>query len=260
MFDHLSDEQRGRIDVNACLRKADLEAAKELADGAEPGEWRVEEQMHGADGSTFRLVRHSDRRPHPELVERASFDLAAKSHTLVPRLLRGIDALERAVASAQADARAFRESYSREQDAHRATVGRQAKGATGPEHEVALIAQYVALSAVALVQLDGSPPDADKVAALGRYAHHLLAKWAGGASVARDLSADTVECVQRELDERAEFRAKEAAEIADLRARLKDALDKVARGEVPEVLQPALKEAKQRVRKAKQRVRKATDG
>lgn len=253
MFDHLSDEQRGRIDVNACLRKADLEAAKELADGAEPGEWRVEEQMHGADGSTFRLVRHSDRRPHPELVERASFDLAAKSRTLVPRLLRGIDALERAVATAWGEARSFRESYSREQDAHRVTVERQAKGATGPEHEVALIAQYVALSAVALVQLDGSPPDPDAVQSFGRYTKYLLSKWAGGASVARDLSADKMEWVKREVEERTQIRAKEAAEVADLRAKLKDALERVARGEVPEVLQPALKEAKRRARKAAER-------
>lgn len=243
MFDHLTDEKRSRISVNSVPHRAELDAAFALAEAAEPGEWRVEEAGEG-----FRLVR-GFAVGRPELSTRASYALAAASKSLVPRLLRGIDALEQGAASAQNDAASMRRELVAEREAHAATVARQATGATGPEYEVELLARYMTLSAAGDVGLTGTMPESNATHRLASYTRSLLTRWAGGASIARELSDDSMLRAQRLVDERAKFRADAEAEINELRAKLRDALDKVARGEVPEVLQPALKEAKKRARK-----------
>lgn len=235
MFDHLTDKQRAGIHTNNCVRGSELAEARALCDAAEPGQWLV-----GGDGEKLRLVRYASNGSRPELSSLASFALAAASVTLIPRLLRGIDALEQGVATAQGEAASFRRSYAAEQDAHKATIERQSKGATGPEHELDLLAQYVTLSAAG---------DAAKHEHLGHYVCFLLTRWAGGASIAGELRPDVMERVKRQVEEREKHRAEAEAEIASLRVQLRDALGKVARGEVPEALQPALKEAKKRARK-----------
>lgn len=244
MFDHLTDEQRCRIHVNNTMRKADLEAARALTEAAEPGKWRVADVVGGL--VTRAIVRHSGE----PLVERASYDLAAESRALVPRLLRHVEELERGLATCSIVAASVRRDLADERAAHAATIKRQSEGATGPEHEVGLLALYVTLSAAGDVGITGTAPEAVTTHRLGEYTRFLLQRWAGGASISDVLTADSLARAKREVEERAQRRAAEAAETEALRTQLREALERVARGEVPEVLKPALKKMRDEARRA----------
>jgi hypothetical protein len=242
MSDHekLTDEERSRVHVNRCVRESELDEARAMVAAAEPGTWRVVE-----DAEVFRLTRHDPKIP---LAKRESFILAAASVRLIPRLLGGIEALERALKSAWSDAACFRRELVRERDAHAATVKRQSEGKTGPEHELEMLAEYVMLAAAGDVTLTGTMPAGYEVRTLASYTRSLLSRWAGGASIAGELRGDVMTRERQRVDERAKFRAEEDAKTEELRRQLREAIEKVARGEIPEVLKPALKEAKKRAK------------
>lgn len=71
--------------------------------------------------------------------------------------------------------------------------------------------------------------------------------WLDAASLRRELSAERnahAETMKRQMEGKTE----QDAETAELRRQLREAIEKVARGEVPEVLQPAVREAKKRAK------------
>lgn len=241
MSDHekLTDEERSRVHVNRCVRESELGEARAMVAAAEPGEWRAKGIAEG-----FCLTRYSGE----PLAKRESFLLAAASVRLIPRLLGGIEALERALKSAWSDAACFRQELVRERDAHAATVKRQSEGKTGPEHELEMLAEYVMLAAAGDVTLTGTMPAGYEVRTLASYTRSLLSRWAGGASIAGELRGDVMTRERQRVDERAKFRAEEDAKTEELRRQLREAIEKVSRGEIPEVLKPALKEAKKRAK------------
>lgn len=241
MSDHekLTDEERSRVHINRCVRESELDEARAMVAAAEPGEWRAKGIAEG-----FCLTRYSGE----PLAKRESFILAAASVRLIPRLLGGIEALERALKTAWSDAACSRRELVRECDAHAATVKRQSEGKTGPEHELEMLAEYVMLAAAGDVTLTGTMPAGYEVRTLASYTRSLLSRWAGGASIAGELGPETMARERRRVDERAKFRAGEEAETAELRRQLREAIEKVSRGEIPEVLKPALKEAKKRAK------------
>lgn len=241
MSDHekLTDEERSRVHVNRCVRESELDEARAMVAAAEPGEWRAKGIAEG-----FCLTRYSGE----PLAKRESFLLAAASVRLIPRLLGGIEALERALKSAWSDAACSRRELVRERDAHAATVKRQSEGKTGPEHELEMLAEYVMLAAAGDVTLTGTMPAGYEVRTLASYTRSLLSRWAGGASIAGELRGDVMTRERQRVDERAKFRAEEDAKTEELRRQLREAIEKVSRGEIPEVLKPALKEAKKRAK------------
>lgn len=151
----MKDEIAREVHINNCVRDSEIEELERLCKEADPGDWRVvndEVQRYGG--------RPFERRE-------ASLRLMARAVTAIPRLIRGVRALEEALANARADAACARNEWLRERDGREADALRRSEGRTGPEDEIAMLAR--------LVQYGAFQP---------RYLEELLRQWAGGKSIA----------------------------------------------------------------------------
>ena len=218
-----------RVSVNYCLSDEELGEARALVAGADAGEWRVREG---------RVERYS-KAPFEKLA--GSLALMAASVSLVPRLLRGVEALEAALRSAWLEARSAKSELAREREERRQDAERRAKGQTGPEGELTILLAYLELEARwnAL-----RPSQAHRRA---DYEEGLLRRWAGGQSFRRELSG-SLDSVKARVEEAetfdAQYAAEERAKTEDLRGRMVAAIDDLAAGRVPEELQGRVAQAK----------------
>lgn len=178
VYPTMNDQERKRVHINHCVSGDEQARAASLCEAADPGAWRV---LRGA------VVRFSG-----EPLSEKSLPLMAESVVLVPRLLRGIQALEDALTTAWAGIEVWKREYQREQDRHRQTALRagEARQADG------------GLKAIAeLLKLSGEehlPRAAD-----------LIARWQGGEDVASYLESELA-WLRKAAADREEARQKQA--------------------------------------------------
>ena len=176
----MNQDEARRVSINDCLRDDELSTAHALCQQADPGDWRIADQ---------RVVRFNG-----EPLTVASLPLMRAAVTLVPRLLRGVKALENALRAAWIDAESWKREHSREVERHRQTAFR---GASGVRADASLhsIAELMRLSA---------DVNLDRVA-------ELLARYQGGEDIAGYL-ANELAWLRKYAAERAEAREAHQAE------------------------------------------------
>jgi hypothetical protein len=123
-----------RVSINHCLRDDELEIFEGLADRAEPGAWVVREG---------RVVRYGGE----ELARKDSLLFIAAARGAVPRLVRGVRALETALRTAWAEATSWKRSVIAEREQHEAALARAADGKTGPIEDLEILIELAELGA-----------------------------------------------------------------------------------------------------------------
>lgn len=190
---NMNREEARRVSINHCLQDDEIEGAESLCKQADPGAWRV---AHG------RVVGYRE-----QILGPGSLQLMAASVCLVPRLIRGIRALEEALRSAWASAETWKNQYSRERDAHTATAHRAAAGER-MESGICAVAELVALTS-------GREQNLPRIA-------DLLRRWQGGEDVAAFLKheleslrkhAAELEAARKEIEEERAALIREARRI-----------------------------------------------
>jgi len=188
----MKDDESKRVSVNHCVRDDEIEAAQKLCDEADPGEWYA----RGGRVQRFNGVAvGSDK----------SLALMAAARSLVPRLLRGIRALEDALRVAWTSEAGWRREYNAEVERHRQTArrGAEAARADGGIHAIAALLAYS----------DPARINVDRVA-------DFLQRWQGGEDVAAVLK-DEIDDLRRRRHEaiagRAETRRQEQEILAEAR-------------------------------------------
>lgn len=126
-------EEARRVDVNHCVHDDELAKIDALCAEADPGTWRV------VDGE---VVRYGGA---PFANREASLRLMAAAVTALPRLLRGIRALENALRSAWLSASADRRAMIDAAEQHAEDMARGFQGQTGPESDIDVLAEAIEL-------------------------------------------------------------------------------------------------------------------
>jgi hypothetical protein len=145
-----------------------------MCDAAEPGEWRVRGgAIERYSGGVVNSV--------------GSVAFMAYARSAIPRLIRGARALEESLRSSWNSASIFRRELMDEREAHQVTAKNASAGKTGPEGEIAMLAEAASLGAIDSAYLESS-----------------LRRWAGGASVVEGLRC-SIESVNEARARRATF-------------------------------------------------------
>jgi hypothetical protein len=227
----VKDSEVSRISVNHTVRDSEIEEAEALFQDIDPGRYRVE---GGA------VVRFSGE----PLTNPRTLTFFAKSWSIVPRFIVGIRTLETALRQAWNETSIWKRECVEEREGRKEDALRRSEGKTGPERELRLVARYLAACAELPSSMGRDPNDTT-------YVEQLLRRWAGGESVAHEL-ASSVESLEARVREHRAFHAKYDAEqkeeVAALKARLLEAIEEVARGQIRDELKKPLRDAKKRLK------------
>jgi hypothetical protein len=172
--------------------REEIEAAEALADAAEPGEWRVK------DGVVVRFGGELLSKPE-------TLAFVAKTRTLVPRLVKAVFALRRAMIGLVTDAAVARAESKRSRDAldrHREEIA--AGVATGPEHELTLLVEATRLGVRGTCEATAE----------------FWKRWLAGHSIAAELRDDVLRAHEHEAERKRieqETRARFEADVVELR-------------------------------------------
>lgn len=229
----MKDEEARRVDVNYCVRDSFIQEVEDLMRDIDPGCYRVK------DGA---VVRYGGE----PLTNPRTLAFFAKCYSVVPTLLRGIKALEDSLRSAWIGEAGSRRELVAERQGRREDAERRSEGKTGPEHELSYLARYLIASAACPKTTFSTDPTRQD------YVEQLLRRWAGGESIASVRS--TVEMLEaRAAEHKASterWAAEQEAKTEDLRKRLREAIEELARGQVREELKKPVREAKKRIKSA----------
>ena len=149
----MDDEEVRRVHINNCVRDSELVEADALVAAADPGEWR-------------HVMRYGAK-PLERLD--GSLALMAASVRLVPRLVRGIRALEEALRSAWITDTRYRREREEMIKRHEEAMVRANAHESGPDHEIDVMVRATELGCMrpGLLRL-------------------MLRKWAMGESIQMD--------------------------------------------------------------------------
>lgn len=230
----MKDEEVRKIHVNNTVRDSEIAEAEDLLRDVDPGSYRVK------DGAVVRFGGEPLTNPR-------TLNLFAKSLSVIPRLITGIRTLEDALRRAWDDASGSRRELIAEREGRREDADRRSAGKTGPDWELSLVARYLVASAQCPNTFGG-----DRTNPV--YVEQLVRRWAGGESIAGGSLRGIVESLEARAKEHAETTARHAAEreveVAALKARLLEANEEVARGQIREELKKPLRDAKKRIKAA----------
>lgn len=227
----MKDTEVGRISVNHTVRDSELEEAEALLQDIDPGRYRVE------GGAVVRFGGEPLTNPR-------TLAFFAKSWSLVPRFIVGIRTLETALRQAWNETSIWKREFAEQRDGRQEDAERRSAGQTGPEGDLRLVARYLKAAVEAPSSMGRDPTDPT-------YVEQLLRRWAGGESVGGELTSSVLMLEARAKDHRestARYAAEQQAEVAALKARLLEALDEVARGQIREELKKPLRDAKKRLK------------
>ncbi len=190
-----------RVSVNHCVRDDEIERVEAMLSAADAGEWRV------VDG---RVQRYGGK----PLEKPGSLALMAESVSIIPRLVRGLRALEEALANAWAGEASWKAQCVRERADHAAAMGRANARQTAPEHEINTLVAAIEAGAVNARAVPG-----------------MLRAWAMGESMGEGsyrLTLNDLAAAQKRASEEKAFRVERdtetqrgRAEVSALLAELK---------------------------------------
>jgi hypothetical protein len=227
----VKDSEVSRISVNHTVRDSEIEEAEALLQDIDPGAYRMREG---------RIERFGGE----PLTNPRTLTFFAKSWSIVPRFIVGIRTLETALRQAWNETSIWKRECVEEREGRKEDALRRSEGKTGPERELRLVARYLAACAELPSSMGRDPNDTT-------YVEQLLRRWAGGESVAHEL-ASSVESLEARVREHRAFHAKYDAEqkeeVAALKARLLEAIEEVARGQIRDELKKPLRDAKKRLK------------
>lgn len=227
----MKDAEVSRISVNHTVRDSELEEAEALLQDIDPGEYRVR------GGRIERFGGQSFEKP-------GTLAFLAKSERLVPRFIVWIRTLETALRQAWIEAAGWKREFAEQRDGRREDAERRSAGKTGPEGDLVLVARYLKAAVEAPSSMGRDPTDPT-------YVEQLLRRWAGGESVGGELTSSVLMLEARAKDHResaARYAAEQKEEVAALKARLLEAIDEVAKGQIREELKKPLRDAKRRLK------------
>ncbi len=190
-----------RVSVNHCVRDDEIERVEGMLAAADAGEWRV------ADGR----VQRWGGKPIEKV---GSLALMAACVSIIPRLIRGLLALEEALANAWAGEASWKAQCVRERAEHAAAMERANARQTAPEHEINTLVAAIEAGAVNARAVPG-----------------LLREWAMGESMGEGsyrLTLNDLAAAQKRASEEKAFRVewdakarRERAEVSALLTELK---------------------------------------
>jgi len=227
----MKDSEVSRIHVNNTVRDSEIEEAEALLKGIDPGAYRVRE------GQIERFGGEPLAKPE-------TLAFLAKSERIVPRFILGIRTLETALRQAWNEATIWKREFAEQRDGRREDAERRSAGRTGPEGDLRLVARYLKAAVEAPSSMGRDPTDP-------AYVEQLLRRWAGGESVGGELTSSVLMLEARAKDYResmARYAAEQQAEVAALKARLLEAIDEVAKGQIRDELKKPLRDAKKRLK------------
>lgn len=227
----MKDAEVSRIHVNNTVRDSEIEETEALLQDIDPGRYRVK------DGA---VVRWSGE----PLTNPRTLAFFAAAWSIIPRFILGLRTLETALRQAWNETAIWKRECVEEREGRKEDAERRSAGKTGPEGDLVLVARYLKAAVEAPSSMGRDPTDPT-------YVEQLLRRWAGGESVGGELTSSVLMLEARAKDHRestARYAAEQQAEVAALKARLFEAIDEVARGQIREELKKPLRDAKKRLK------------